>query len=165
MKKSKLIKLMSIVLAVFSTTVLAADIQVEWTNPDDYRDVRAANESKKRFQERTFEKLDKHFTELASKLPEGYQLVVKVTDVDLAGNVEFGRTQQIRIVRQIHFPRMDLEYQLFDDKKQLISTDKAELKDMSFLNNIKTRAGSQTLSYEKYMIEEWFNKTFSQYMG
>ncbi|MFD2167656.1 DUF3016 domain-containing protein [Thalassotalea euphylliae] len=158
------LKLAAIVLALSPlftvASAQAAEASVEWINPDEYRDVRPANESRKRFQERTFKEFEEFFVELAAKLPEGQKLHVKVTNVDLAGNVEFGRTQQIRIVRQIHFPRFEFEYSLLDADKEVVTAGQEDLKDMNFLHHVNTKVNSESLKYEKYMIEKWFNQTF-----
>lgn len=140
----------------------AGTATIEWTNPDDYRDIRPGNESRKHFRERTFKEFEKFATKLAAKLPEGYELKLNVTNLDLAGNVEFGRTQQIRIIRQIHFPKIDFDYQLLDANQQVLAAEQVSLKDMNFLHHIKTRAGTESLGYEKRMLSEWFNKAFAE---
>ena len=157
--------LLAILLSVFSqNSANAGKVTVEWANPDDYRDIRPTNESRKRFKERTFKDLEQFVNKLATELPQGYQLKLNVTNLDLAGNVEFGRTQQIRIVRQIHFPRIDFDYQLVDEKEQALVSDKVSLKDLGFLNHIKSNLTSKPLGYEKRMLKEWFNKTFAAHI-
>ncbi|REL28382.1 DUF3016 domain-containing protein [Thalassotalea euphylliae] len=155
--------LVAILLSVFSlTTANAGTVSVEWTNPDDYRDIRPTNESRKRFKERTFKDLEQFVTKLAAELPQGYELKLNVTNLDLAGNVEFGRTQQIRIVRQIHFPSIEFDYQLIDGNSQAVASEQVSLKDMNFLHHIKSNLLSKSLGYEKRMLKEWFNKTFAE---
>ena len=162
--KAKLLTLLVLGSFTLGVPAYAGMASVEWTNPEDFRDIRPANESRKRFQERTLKELTKYFNKLAGKLPEGYELKLNITDLDLAGNVEFGRTQQIRIVRQIHFPRIAFEYQLFDQDKQALSAEKIDLKDMNFLHNIRTKTTTESLGYEKHMIKEWFTKTMKAHL-
>lgn len=142
----------------------AGTVSVDWQEPEKFRDIKPANESKKRFRERTLTSLEKHFSELAEKLPADHELVIKVTDLDLAGNVEFGRTQPIRIVRQIFIPSIDFEYQLFDGKKQMLQSATIELKDMNFLSHVKSRYSNESLGHEKRMLDDWFKSTFKAYL-
>ena len=39
-----------------------------------------------------------------------------------------------------------------------------ELKDMNFLNNIRTRTSTESLGYEKVMLEKWFNQTMKEHL-
>ncbi|REL36904.1 DUF3016 domain-containing protein [Thalassotalea euphylliae] len=159
--KSITYSLFALLVSASMTSVHAGTAKVEWTNPDDYRDIRPANESRERFKQRTFKELETFVTKLAAKLPEGFELKLNVTNLDLAGNVEFGRTQQIRIVRQIHFPKIDFDYQLLDANQQALAAEQVSLKDMNFLHHIKTRSSTESLGYEKRMLEDWFNKAFA----
>jgi len=163
MKVNYLITL-SIILFLSMSSAVAGVAKIEWINPDDYRDVRPANETKKRFQERTFKSLDKFFNKLATKLPKDYQFIIQVTDIDLAGDVEFTRTQPIRIVRQLFYPRMNFSYQLLDNNGKEVMADKVTLKDMNFLNHINSRSGNESLGYEKTMFEKWFKKTMATHL-
>lgn len=142
----------------------AGTVSVDWQEPEKFRDVKPANESKKRFRERTLTLLEEHFSELAEQLPADYELVLKVTDLDLAGNVEFGRTQPIRIVRQIFIPSIDFEYELLDAQKQMLQSAEVELKDMNFLSHVRSRYNNESLGYEKRMLDDWFKSTFKSYL-
>ncbi|WP_440874949.1 DUF3016 domain-containing protein [Thalassotalea sp. PLHSN55] len=139
----------------------AAESEVTWTNPDDYRDIRPGNTStKKRFQEHVFSELEEHFAKLASKLPEDQKLIIDVTDVDLAGDVRIGAINQIRIVKDIYHPRIKFSYQLVNADGSEVVADEINLKDMSFLSGSQMRYRNDAFGYEKKMLDDWFNKTF-----
>lgn len=138
--------------------------EVQWENPKDFRDIRPGNESRKHFQQRTFKSFEKHFDKLAKQLPEGYQLKLKVTDVDLAGNIEYGHAQPIRVVKQIAIPRIDFEYQLTNGKGETLQEDTIKLKDMNFLNHINRYKSRDSYAYEKLMLDKWFNEAMKEHI-
>ncbi|WP_448214201.1 DUF3016 domain-containing protein [Colwellia sp. MEBiC06753] len=164
MKNVKLPTAFATLALLVSGMVNAAAVEVEWSDPDSYRDIRPANESREGFKQRTFKDFEKIFAKLAAKLPEDNTLKLKVTDVDLAGSVEFGRTQPIRVVRTIDFPRIDFSYQLLDGKQQVIASEEVSLKDMNFMSNNQARFKNQSLGYEELMLERWFDKTMKDYI-
>jgi len=159
--KSLMMVWVGIMIAVFSVPKSnAADTEVTWTNADKYRDIRSGFDNRKRFKERTFKSFEKHFATLAEKLPEGLLLKIDVTDVDLAGDVRFDTNRQIRVVKDIYFPRLKFSYELFNVDKSVVTSGDINLKDMSFMlgNNIRYR--NKSLGYEKRMLDNWFNDTF-----
>lgn len=164
MKKMKLLSFIAASSILATSIVQAGVANVEWSNSDDYRDIRPANETKKRFKERTFKALEAHLVKLAEQLPEGFQLKLKVTDIDLAGNVEFGRTQPIRIVRQMFSPSMDFEYQLLDAKNEVVKSESVELKDMNFLSHLNKYKSRDSYAYEKLMLDKWFENVMAEYI-
>ena len=116
---------------------------------------------KKSFRRSLFAQMDKHWQKVANKhLPEGVALDVKVTNVNLAGDVRynFQMGQSIRLVKTIYWPSIEFEYTLREGNK-VIKTDTIKLKDMAFMD----RGGSLTRSstpyfYEKRLITDWFKK-------
>lgn len=140
-------------------------VNIEWQNPKSYTDIRPSNQSKKRFQEATFKKIEKFLEKLAGKLPEGQKLKMTVTDLDLAGHVWPGHmagmnnTQDIRVIKRVDFPRMNFSYTLVDENGKMLKSGEEKLKDMSFQSHNLGRIHSDGLRYEKNMLEHWFKKT------
>ncbi len=147
---------------LFSLTSFAGTSEVKWTNPDDYRDVDAGEGHKAKFKAKVFADFEKHFEKLSAKLPEGQSLLIEVTDVDLAGDVNHGGMRRIRIVKDLYFPRIKFFYQLLDENKQELSSGAENLKDMSFMMGSSLRHSNDTLAYEKNMLDEWFSETFQK---
>ncbi|MBU2977601.1 DUF3016 domain-containing protein [Alteromonas sp. C1M14] len=146
-----------------SANAYSATAEVTWQAPDDYTDVRAANENRARFKERTFKTLDEYFAKLAEKLPEEQTLVITVTDLDLAGQVwpsSFvfgnGMGSDVRIIKRVDIPRIVFSYTLKDGAGNEIKSANVNLKDMGFLENSRLVAQSDNLAYEKAMIKDWF---------
>ena len=70
-----------------SQVTAQSKVEIKWDKPEKFRDVRASNESRKRFRDSTFERIDEYMNELALTLPDNKKLLMKVTDLDLAGQV------------------------------------------------------------------------------
>jgi hypothetical protein len=147
-----------------SYSVSAAEVEVTWTHPEKYSDVDAGEEHRKKFKERTFKSFEKHFAKLAEKLPEQQTLIFDVTNVDLAGDVHYGGIKRIRVIKDIHFPRMKFSYQLVNADKSVAKSAEISLKDMSFLMTSNMKYRNKSLGYEKEMLDDWFNKTFKSEM-
>lgn len=159
----------SIMCLMFAATTLmplsyaqAAEVEVKWTNPDKYSDIDAGEEHRKHFKERTFKSFEKHFAKLAESLPEGQKLVLDVTNIDLAGDVNHGGMKRIRVVKDIFFPRMEFNYQLLNADSSVIKSEDVSIKDMGFLMHNGLKYRSQSLGYEKEMLDDWFKDTFAE---
>lgn len=149
----------------FSAHSMAASSEVDWVKPEDYSDIRPANENRSRFHKRIFERLDEHFSELAAKLPADQTLKVQVHNLDLAGDVRYmmgPNNSTIRVVKDIYFPKMRFSYQLVDKNDSEVTSGEADIKDMSFNTGIRNSSSTDSFYYEKEMISDWFKKTFLQ---
>ena len=156
-------------LAVFAPTQ-AAEVKITWEEPESYSDVSPTNESRKRFRERTLQELEEHIVDLASDLPESQVLSMTVTNVDLAGQVwpsQFvgfgnGAGSDVRIIKRVDIPRMTFSYSLANaDGQVILSGEDVKLKDMDFMESNIRRNRTESLSYEKAMLNDWFSDTFS----
>lgn len=158
-----------------SSYVVAQDadkVEIEWDKPEKYRDVRASNESRKRFREATFERITEYMNELASSLPANQKLQMKVSDLDLAGQVwpasfvGLGHSgADVRIIKSIDIPRINFSYQLVDESGQVVQQAEVKLKDMSFFDRGSHIFRNDPLSYEKNMLKRWFNKEFESHIA
>lgn len=146
----------------FSGVAYAATSEVTWTDYEKYRDIDPGEGHRKHFRENTFYNFEKHFTKLASKLPEGQVLKIEVTDIDLAGDTHAAGISRLRIVKDIYFPRMKFSYQLLDANGSELKASKVELKDMSFMMSATLRYSNESLRYEKQMLDDWFFDTFAE---
>ena len=152
-----------ILVLVPSFAAQAAQVEVVWQSPENYRDIKPTNEKKSKFQEKVFKELEQHFTELASKLDEKQTLKITVHDIDLAGDIRYmvgPHNQNTRVVRDIDFPKMKFDYQLLDASKKSIENGSADIKDMGFMTGIRKSLTSDSFHYEKNMIDDWFYSTF-----
>jgi hypothetical protein len=151
--------------SLFITSLLvsvayAGTATVKWQEPDKYTDIRSGDSGKTQFRKNVFNQLEKHLVKLTSELPEDFELQIKVTNLNLAGQVEynFAMSRDIRIVKNLYWPMIEFEYQVLVNK-QKVKIETVKLKDMAFMS----RGGSNRLShdtyyYEKRLLTDWFNK-------
>ncbi|WP_286234507.1 DUF3016 domain-containing protein [Thalassotalea sediminis] len=140
---------------------LAGTSEVTWQNPDKYRDVYAGQEHRAKFKKRVFKEFEQHFAKLAEQLPKEQTLKITVTDVDLAGDVH-ETMDRIRVIKDIHIPRMKFSYQLVDASDHILQEGLENLKDMSFMMRSSLRYNNTFLHYEKVMLDQWFDNTLAQ---
>lgn len=148
-------------------TFAQAEVEIVWDKPEKYRDVKPSNESRKKFREATFERLDKYLNKLATALPDDKKLLMQVSDLDLAGQVwpasfvGMGHSSSdVRVIKDIDIPRMTFSYQLLDKSGQVVQQASVNLKDMAFLNRSNHLFKSEPLRYEKNMLKNWFEQEF-----
>jgi len=160
----RLINLSLLVLtALMAATVSAGEVKVEYKDYKKFTDMKPANEPRGSYEKRTMASFDKIFADLAKKLPEGYSWNVVVTDIDLAGDVNYMFTQtgqQIRVIKDIFIPRINFSYTLFDQNKAVVAEENdLKLKDMGFMSRISNTRADQPFEHEKVMLERWFKDT------
>lgn len=139
----------------------SARVSVSWQSPEDYRDIRPAQELKSAYHRRTFANFERIFTNLAEQLPDGFRWEVTVTDVDLAGEVRPTQGMgggMIRIIRPIFFPQISLTYKVFSADNAVVLEDQAQIKDMNFNQRIRNVRMNEPLFYEKQMLSLWFKR-------
>jgi hypothetical protein len=95
-------------------------------------------------------------------LAPGQKLTVTVTDVDLAGEFEPWRGAQwgdVRIVKDIYPPCIELSFQLKDADGNIVKSGKRVLRDLAFLMKISIN-DSDPLRHEKALLDDWLSAEF-----
>ena len=123
------------------------------------------NESRKDFQDRVTQSLTAFFQEAAEDhLPEDQSLHLTITDVDLAGDVEYfflAFPQGIRVMRDVYFPGISFTYELKDEAGAVIKRGEENLKDMGYRFSGVMFINDPPFNYEKRMIHHWFSENFN----
>ena len=138
----------------------AGEAKVTWQEPEKYTDIRpSSNESRDSYKERVFKEFNIMFAGMAKKLPDGYQLEINVTDLDLAGDVNgmyssLGR--EIRVVKELYWPRMVFLYTLKNEKNEIVASAKEDIKDMNFMSPAGMHPTGSGFDYEEKMLNDWF---------
>ena len=133
----------------------SADVTVNYVQPDRFSDLPFASWER----EAVLKDLTQHFAKLGAQLPPGQNLRIDVLDVDLAGREYPGRAgRDLRVVKQIAWPRMDLRFTV-EQNGQVVRSGEAQLRDMAFMDHIRSYRDSDSLSHEKRMIDDWFYST------
>lgn len=136
----------------------AATVDVSFVEPAKFADAgRGSFET-----ERTTKALAEIFQTYGKRLPASQSLKIEVIDVDLAGDLHWGRAavNEIRVLRgRADWPRMELRYTLTENGRVLKSGE-ARLSDMTYLQHSLGPRYREPLGYEQRMIDEWITATF-----
>ncbi|MDR0781829.1 MAG: DUF3016 domain-containing protein [Pseudomonadales bacterium] len=164
MKRLTLASLVTaLTLATAASLAHAATVEIDWQNPERYLDMRATNEGQDRFRERTMAELAQTFRAAAAALPANQTLRLTVTDVDLAGEIEYFHPNYpfgIRVMRRVDAPSLDLKFELRDANDRVLQSGAARMHDRSYNLRTLIPVDRSPLRYEKNMIRTWMRETF-----
>ncbi len=146
--------------SVASVNSSAGEVEVAWTNPENYTDARAPFAVLQDEPEDTFYNLEQHLARLSKKLPADYLLKLDVKDLDLAGEA---LQQNFRVVRDRFPPRIEFSYQLVDSAGKVLKQGDENIRDLAFLTNRPGRYQNEIYAYEKQMLDRWFKNTFAEH--
>ncbi|HEX4781942.1 MAG TPA: DUF3016 domain-containing protein [Usitatibacter sp.] len=138
----------------------AATAQVEFVKPESFTDAGRRNARVDR--ESNLEAIRRHLVrEAAKRLPAGEALSISITDVDLAGAYEPWQrySNEIRVVKDIYPPRIDLRFRLARADGSVVKEGERSLRDPGFLMG-DTSHQDDNLKYEKAMLDQWMGKEF-----
>jgi len=161
-----------LVLAVFAGTgcelmkttppaVPVENITVKFDQPDNFTDVREHFGSGT--SEVYLDMLREHVQQTAAtRLQAGQKLTVTFKDIDLAGDHIPGRIgrDDIRIVKDIYIPRMELSFQLTDAAGAVVAEGDRQLSNMNFMNEIQLTNRNDPLNYDKNLLTDWMKSEF-----
>lgn len=156
-------KKLSVILAgfVIATVSLAAEVEVTFENPENYRDIDYNYNGNSRGQKIYLLQFEKHITKMGQRyLKDGQFLSMTITDIDLAGEHEPWRgpnLDDVRIVKSIYPPRISFSYELTDSSGTVIASGEENLIDLNFEFRVRINSHDD-LYYDKEMITDWFRK-------
>ncbi len=140
----------------------AGDITVNFKDPDKFTDVRERLGGGT--SQYYLDVLSKHLKEtVANRLTAGQMLTVTFTDIDLAGDFLPGRRanmEDVRIIKDIYMPRMDLSFQLRDASGTVIREGERHLTDLNFQQNLSPIDRTQPLFHDKQLLNRWVEQEF-----
>lgn len=143
----------------------ASAIEVSFVASEKFTDVKDDHMDSDRGREAVLEQLKEHLvTHGAKYLAKGQRLQITVTDVDLAGDFEPWRGinfHDIRIVKDIYPPRVNLEFRLIDAEGKVVSEGKRQLRNLSYLMTM-VMPTSDPLRYDKEMLNDWLRQEFKR---
>lgn len=145
--------------AVWPLAAAAGEVTVRFVAPETFADAdlgqRFAGE---RGRAEVLAALERHLQGLARRsLPAQDRLEIEVQDVDLAGRIEpYPRigSQELRVVRPIDGPRIQLRYRLLQGERVLAQGEE-RLSDLGFLHSPLRRLGNESLRHEKALLDHW----------
>lgn len=141
----------------------ASPVQVTFVAPEKFTDVKDYYLDTERGRDALLEQLKEHIVTRAAKLlTVGQRLEITVTDVDLAGDFEPWRSpnfDDVRFVKDIYPPRINLEFRLLGADGKVITEGKRHLQDLGYLQTI-TIPTWDPLRYDKEMLSDWLRREF-----
>ena len=145
-----------------SNGVTAADITVEFSKPDDFRDARSSFGGST--DQAALATLRTCLQENAApRLQPGQKLRVTFTDLDLAGEFEpqtGAESDHIRIIKGIYIPRQVLTFELTDDAGKVLRQGTRTLTDLNFQSAALRVGSEQPYYYDKVLLQNWLSAEF-----
>lgn len=140
----------------------AGTVQVKFVQPDKFADVRGNHQ---RVDDGLLKILEAHFQIAAAQyVPDGQTLSIEVLDVDLAGEFRprFSASPDVRVLGLgADSPHIKLRYAM-SSPSGAAELAEVQLSDLGYLYRGTGRYGSsESLRYERRMIDEWLGKTFA----
>lgn len=140
-------------------------VEISWTNPADFSEAKenAGIGLGRQPPDEWLGELAKHLRYRAERvLPQQEHLEVTFTDVQRAGTYEpwrGPRFDDVRIIKDIYPPRIDLTFTLSDGSGGVIKQGTRELRDPSFLQRGRLNE-TDPLRFEKRMLDDWLRSEF-----
>ncbi|MDC8785935.1 DUF3016 domain-containing protein [Roseateles koreensis] len=149
--------LIASMLALCGAFPVCAAVEVRFVSPEKFSDINFSAGDR----EQALRGLQSIIRELGEHHLPGYDLVIDVNNVDLAGEVRpVGRNMDmVRVMSNVTSPAIDLSYVLSAGGKVLRSG-QANLRDMNYMDGIGRIDSSESLRYEKKMLDDWFAREF-----
>jgi hypothetical protein len=141
----------------------SSNITVTFDNPEKFTDVKDSFVGSEKGRDAILSEI-RQFIESRAKsyLHEGQQLEVTFTDIDLAGDYEpqhGPQWQDVRIVKGIYPPRLQLEFKLTGADGRVIGEGKRKLTDLDFQDRVLPPTNmSESLRYEKDLLNDWMRE-------
>ncbi|HOX72034.1 MAG TPA: DUF3016 domain-containing protein [Dokdonella sp.] len=143
----------------------SARVSVAWTDPAAFTELRYGHQFRQPKPEAWLAEFRKTLVRRAdSVLQPGQHLDVTITDVKLAGQFEpwLGADyRDVRIVKSIYPPHINLTFNLTDANGQVIASGERKLRDPAFLDR-GTVNPSESYRFEKRMLKDWVAREFGR---
>jgi len=144
--------------AAFMSVPADAAVVVSFPEPERYSD---AGDNWQR--DENLAGLKRHLEQLGSRyLPTSQTLTIEVLDIDLAGRPRYFPRRGLPDIRVLDgrtdWPMIKLRYTLASEGKT-IDTREETVSDSNYLQRSATRP-TESLYYEKRMLDEWFRARF-----
>lgn len=150
-------------------SVAAQKVQVVFVHPEKFTDVRDSYPGTEKGRDAILERIHRYMVREAGKfVPNGDHLLITITDIDLAGDFEPWRGPEwddVRVVRDIYPPRIDLSYRLTDASGRVVKEARRRLVNLAFQQEITRAFPDDSLRYEKQLIDDWLHDDFQRQRG
>ncbi len=159
-------KRLALLLAALLPTLAAAQpaVEVKFGDLSKFTDLRVSYSTTDRERASLAEELQRHIERAApARLPPGMRLAVTITDVDMAGEyppVTGGFSRDIRVIKDVYPPRIDLDFRLLRADGGLEREGHRELRDAGFMWSTSSFT-RERLAIEKSLLDGWLQREFA----
>jgi hypothetical protein len=155
---------LAVVFAALSQSI-AAKVELELVKPDGFRDIQINNMSKLRSAETVNKKMLDLFQRLAEKHLVGDQtLYIQVTDIDLAGDVEYmvgDQHKTLRIVKNNAPYRLVFKYHTKNKQGETLKKGESTIRNFTNVAALNNRLKHKdVVDHFEPDLEDWFKKEF-----
>lgn len=137
-------------------------VAVSWTDPAGFSEIRNSGNRFEAARGDWVRSIARHIGQRAERvLAPGERLEVEITDIQRAGQYEpvAGRMDRVRMVRDIHPPRIELRFARYDASGALLDRGERELTDIGFLSHSAHALHSHDpLRHEKRLLDQWIRR-------
>ncbi|HEY7871149.1 MAG TPA: DUF3016 domain-containing protein [Rudaea sp.] len=150
--------------SAFAEVADTARIHVKWAPNDQLTEVRQNSQNRGYMQPAQWQKtLGDYLRQRAERLlPADQHLDVGIDDIKLAGAFEPWRGpnfQDVRILKDIYPPRIDLHFRLLDANGATLREGSAKLRDLGYLQHAAPN-DNDPLRYDKRLLGDWLSSEF-----
>ncbi|MCF3651017.1 DUF3016 domain-containing protein [Synoicihabitans lomoniglobus] len=139
----------------------ASPVDVNFVDADNFTDFSDSYSFPTRGRDLLIKELKSYIeAQVAQHLAPGQRLAIVITDVDMAGEFEpwQGSTaQDIRIVKDLYPPRINLSFRLTDDAGNVLAEGNRKLRDLGFMYSSRV-TDRDPLRHEKQLLERWISR-------
>ncbi|MEO5628470.1 MAG: DUF3016 domain-containing protein [Thermomonas sp.] len=137
-------------------------VSVAWADPASFTEFRRSSNHWAASEGDWLQQLAQYLRKKSEqRLAAGDRLELTIVDVDRAGEYEPWHginLQDTRIIRDIYPPRMTLRFRHLDASGTVVAEGERKLSDPAFLINASPINSSDSLRYEKRMIDAWVRR-------
>jgi hypothetical protein len=154
--------IVTVVAVLVFAAVARAGVTVTYVHPEAFSDANLRGGYGEKARAPALDGIRQHLERLGQRyLKPDQTLTIEVLDLDLAGRFEpwHANAYDVRYMREITWPRMTLRYTLVQNGVTLAQGEEM-ISDMTYLMDAGARLSSDSLRYEKTMLDDWFRKRF-----
>jgi len=156
--------LAALCLVAFTASAIAG-VSVDYVKPEQFADARLDTRYPPQEQNRVLVEIRGYLVALGARcIRPDQSLNILVRDIDLAGRQEWwhrGDDGQVRVLRGVSDPRMELEYEWRASDGLILATGVDRLSDLNYIGQgTRALASNDSLYYEKALLTEWFDRRF-----
>lgn len=162
------LRLISVILIAFPTALIAQEIVPEFEDVSKFTDFSVSGLSEEKTLSIFVAELENDLERMAKRnLLEGDVLVLRFTDIDMAGDIQPWRNRtnaDIRYIESIYPPRLKFHYTLKDAAGGIVAEGEESISDLAYQMNpsASMRVGFQSFFYEITLLGDWMRRTFRE---